>query len=214
MDETEDDPWAATRRSLERRQEEEPTATRRGRGCLFWSAVAAAVILIPIIILTFVVAPFKVVQDSMAPTIDPGDWVLIDKLTPRISAYARGDVVLVKRGGSIFAVIPAYLARIEGQPGDTVEFKDGSVYVTPSDGPRQREGAAPKFDTFVPRDPLDPSKGSIVVSRWCAGRWVLKAGEYFLNSDDLREGKLIEHYFECPAGGSHPESFEGRVWLW
>src|SRR3954463_7110156 len=43
---------------------------------------------------TFVAQPYKVQQPSMETTILPGQYVLVDKLTPRWSRYTRGDIVV------------------------------------------------------------------------------------------------------------------------
>jgi signal peptidase I len=175
---------------LELRWKEEPTPTRRGLGCLLQSVLVVAIL---VIICTFVAQPFRVEENSMVPTIDPGDWVLIDKLTPGISDYARGDIVLERASGSIFGVTSlARLTRIIGQPGDTVDFDNGMVYVTPPDGVRRREGAAPP-DPGFPRT---------------TERWVLQADEYFLIGDN----RAVNPYFGF--GPRNRQGIEGRVWQW
>lgn len=77
----------------------------------------------------FVAQPFQVEQHSMERTFEQGDYVLIDKLSPRWDAYARGDVV-------VFAPPPAwtsrpepYIKRVIGEPGDRVGIQDGRVLV-------------------------------------------------------------------------------------
>ena len=71
------------------------SAARRGAGCLL-EIVETVVLTLVIYLLihNFVAQPFEVEQNSMVATIQPGDYVLIDKLTPRWNDYERGDIVV------------------------------------------------------------------------------------------------------------------------
>lgn len=85
------------------------------------------------------VQPFEVRQESMRTTFEPGQYVLVDKLTPRLSAYGRGDVVVfnpLQRQSSCDAepspymgTLVPYIKRVIGVPGDTIELHGGAVYV-------------------------------------------------------------------------------------
>ena len=46
------------------------------------------------VIQTFVAQPYKVQQKSMEHTLEPDQYVLVDKLTPRFDTYKRGDIVV------------------------------------------------------------------------------------------------------------------------
>lgn len=69
---------------------------------------------------------FYLPTESMAPTFLEGDHVLADKLAYRKGMPKRGDVV-------IFRVLHkpglTWIKRVIGLPGDTVEVKDGEVFV-------------------------------------------------------------------------------------
>jgi signal peptidase I len=115
--------------------------TRRPLGCLI--EIAETLVLTIVIfwsIQTFVAQPFQVEQVSMRSTLEPGNYVLIDKLTPRMSAYERGDIVVFMpflRGDSC-TVSPSqdapadetpYIKRVIGVPGDIVELVGGRVFI-------------------------------------------------------------------------------------
>src|SRR5689334_6132145 len=77
----------------------------------------------------FVAQPYKVEQLSMENTLQPGQYVLVDKLTPRWNPYARGEIV-------VFDPPPAWSAetngvplikRVIGLPGDRIELRNGQV---------------------------------------------------------------------------------------
>jgi signal peptidase I len=51
-------------------------------------------LVIYLVIHNFVAQPFEVEQQSMVPTVNPGEYVLIDKISPRFNDYERGDIVV------------------------------------------------------------------------------------------------------------------------
>ena len=111
---------------------ETPTGRRRpALGCLF--EVVETLVLTVVIFLgiqTFVAQPYQVEQESMENTLLPGQYVLVDKLTPRWARYARGDIVVFQPPASYRTPnnVPL-IKRVIGLPGDTVELRDGAVYV-------------------------------------------------------------------------------------
>jgi signal peptidase I len=81
-------------------------------------AVAAAVIALMLI---FVVGVSRVVGNSMFPTYRDGDTVWYLKTE---SDFSRGEVVSIKMPSG-----EKYVKRIAAVPGDTVDIRDGSLYV-------------------------------------------------------------------------------------
>ena len=69
------------------------------RGSSFGCLVEVAETLILTLVIFFVIQnfiaqPYQVQQKSMERTLEPGQYVLVDKLTPRWDSYSRGDVVV------------------------------------------------------------------------------------------------------------------------
>jgi len=91
--------------------------------------VVAAVIVLPVRL--FVAQPFIVSGESMSPTFENGEYLIVDELTYRLDAPKRGDVVIFRypRNPKEF-----FIKRIIGLPGETVSIQGGAVSVTEADG--------------------------------------------------------------------------------
>jgi len=86
----------------------------------------------------------------MLPTLEKQDRVLVNKLSYRLHKVNRGDVVVFERPPNEAGVIRDLIKRVVGLPGDTVEGKDGRVFVN---GKALREpylAAAGSTSTFGP----------------------------------------------------------------
>ncbi len=69
--------------------------SRRPLGCLFEIVETLVLtLLIFLVIQNFVAQPYRVQQQSMEHTLEPEQYVLVDKLTPHFGPYNRGDIVV------------------------------------------------------------------------------------------------------------------------
>ena len=89
-----------------------------------------------ILIYVFIFQVSMVEQDSMNPTIHDGDKLVIDKLTYRLSAIKRYDVIVFEtidtgqESSEHKLRIPKdYIKRVIGLPGEKIEIRDGGVWV-------------------------------------------------------------------------------------
>jgi signal peptidase I len=76
--------------------------------------------------INMVSARIRVDGDSMVPTLVSGEYVIVSRLSYRLGSPERGDIIVFH-----FPRNPQeeYIKRVIGLPGDTVEVKNGSVYV-------------------------------------------------------------------------------------
>ena len=105
--------------------------SQRPFGCLFEIVETLVLTLVIFLVIqNFVAQPYRVQQQSMEHTLEPDQYVLVDKLTAQFDDYKRGDIVVFQP--------PAAWAQNDGTPfikrvlavaGDTISIHDGGVYV-------------------------------------------------------------------------------------
>ncbi|MDO8663290.1 MAG: signal peptidase I [Candidatus Wildermuthbacteria bacterium] len=91
--------------------------------------IIALLIVVPI--RTFLFQPFFVKGQSMEPSFENGDYLIIDELTFRLRTPERGEVVVFKYPHD---VSQRYIKRIIGLPGETVNVEGGKVLIFDSKG--------------------------------------------------------------------------------
>ena len=104
---------------------------RPALGCLFEIVETLVLTLIIFVVIqNFVAQPYKVQQQSMERTLEPEQYVLVDKLTPRFDTYKRGDIVVFNPPEDWGDNGTPFIKRVIGEAGDTVEIRDdGLVYI-------------------------------------------------------------------------------------
>ena len=98
-----------------------------GQSVWEWSKVILIALLIALPIRFFIAEPFVVNGASMDPTFSTGQFLIVDRLTYRIEAPKRGDVIVFKypENPTIY-----FIKRIIGLPGETVDIQNGVVTIT------------------------------------------------------------------------------------
>ncbi|TZE83371.1 signal peptidase I [Calorimonas adulescens] len=93
---------------------------------LSWIEVIVVAFVIAFLIRGFIFEPITVNGDSMIPTLHNGDDLIVFKLPYRFSPPKYGDIIVFK-----YPSDPRYhyIKRVIGLPGDSIEIKDGEVYV-------------------------------------------------------------------------------------
>ncbi len=170
-----------------------PSPSRRSLGCLFEVVETLVLTLIIFVVIqTFVAQPYRVQQDSMEQTLEPDQYVLVDKLTPRFDDFKRGDIVVFNPPpGAAEPNGPPYIKRVIGLPGDNVDVHDGKVFVN---------GTALVEPYLYEGQPTEASGG--------VSHWVVPAGDLFVLGDH-REVSADSRIF----GPIPHSSVIGRAWL-
>ncbi len=91
------------------------------RNALEWVAVIVGAVVVALLIKTFVAQAFRIPSDSMLPTLQEQDRVLVNKLSYDVHEINRGDVVVFERPEALPAA-PGdpedLIKRVIGLPGD------------------------------------------------------------------------------------------------
>jgi len=74
----------------------------------------------------FTMQSFRVEGRSMQPSYEDDQYIIVDKLTYRFSSPNRGDVIVFRNPGTSGQLL---VKRIVGMPGETVEIRNGEIYV-------------------------------------------------------------------------------------
>lgn len=94
-------------------------------------AVVALVIVVPIRL--FIAQPFIVSGESMFPTFDSGEYLIVDQLTYKLNEPQRGDVIIFRYPNNPSKF---FIKRIIALPGETLELTGSDVHITTAAGER------------------------------------------------------------------------------
>lgn len=107
--------------------------SRSTKSIVEWVAVIVGALVVALVVKTFLVQAFWIPSTSMVPTLQVGDRVLVNKLSYDIGDVERGDIIVFDRpGGAAPDGIEDLIKRVVGLPGETVEGRDGEVWINGS----------------------------------------------------------------------------------
>ncbi len=92
-----------------------------------WVAQLALVIGLAAVIVYFFGVRVPVVGQSMSGTLESGDTVLVNRFVYKIFNPKQNDIIVFLPNGNEKSYY--YIKRVIATPGDTVQIKDGKVYV-------------------------------------------------------------------------------------
>lgn len=150
-----------------------------------------------IVIQNFVAQPYKVQQQSMERTLEPEQYVLVDKLTPRFDEYKRGDIVVFNPPADWGDDDTPFIKRVIGEGGDTVDIRDdGHVYINDIQ----------LDEPYVYQE--DDGTAQATTAPFDQASWTIPVGEVFLMGDH-RSNSADSRTF----GPVQVDQVIGRAWL-
>ncbi|MFB3852247.1 MAG: signal peptidase I [Vicinamibacterales bacterium] len=141
-----------------------------------WFKTVASAAVYATLIVTFGFQVARVEGQSMAPTLQDQDRLIVNKLVYRLSDPRRGDIVML-----YYPVDPdkSFVKRVIAEEGDQVRIVDGRVYVND----------VPVSDDFVPPEFRSHED-------W--GPRVIQRGYYFVMGDHRNNSSDSRHWGEVP----------------
>lgn len=100
-------------------------------GVLHWIQLVLGTLAISLLMKLFVFQAFSIPSESMLPTLEVGDRIVVEKLSYRFGEIERGDVVVFRPpvDAEFHPSIRHLVKRVVAVGGDTVEARDGRLYV-------------------------------------------------------------------------------------
>ncbi len=81
------------------------------------------IVVLVVLIRTYIATPIIVNGDSMDKTLQNGELMILNKITPKYNGYKRFQIVVIKELNTHI------IKRIIGLPGETITYEEGILYV-------------------------------------------------------------------------------------
>ncbi|MEQ8801221.1 signal peptidase I [Haliea sp.] len=166
------------------------------------------VLFVVFVLRSFLVEPFQIPSSSMVPTLEVGDYILVNKFTYGIRLpVVRTKVMNINepRRGDVMVFFPPhmndtyYIKRVIGLPGDTVSYRNKRLFVNGEPVPTESLTVVPDGQARVE-----------------VGLEILGDQPHLMQDDQTRPGRdfslVVEpgHYFMM--GDNRDNSSDSRVW--
>lgn len=132
------------------------------RSFLEWGAVIVGALAVALLIKTFLMQAYFIPSESMVTTLEISDRVLVNKLSYAVGDVSRGDLVVFSRPATQPEGEPDLIKRVIGLGGETIQFRDGQVFIREPGGTEYQLLREPYLDEGVttrdfPAGPLPPN---------------------------------------------------------
>jgi signal peptidase I len=105
----------------------------RLRRAIEWVAVLAVAIVVSFGARAYAFQAFKVPSGSMEPTLEPGDHIVVDKLSVDFGTVHRGDIIVFRAPAAVASdcadPVPDLVKRVIGLPGDRLASRGNTILV-------------------------------------------------------------------------------------
>jgi signal peptidase I len=158
------------------------------RTVLEWVLLLGGALVIALLIKTFLFQAFYIPSESMVPTLETNDRVLVNKLSYKLHDVNRGDIVVFETPESETGGAQDLVKRVIGLPGETVSCRNGGILI---DG-----------------RPLDEPYLEDTVDTSCDQEYRIPADTVFVMGDNRTQSKDSRSF-----GPIDQDSIVGRVFI-
>lgn len=151
------------------------------RQTIEWLALVAGAIVLALVIRGTLFQAFYIPSASMAPTLEVNDRILVNKASYKLHDIHRGDIVVFSAPpAEVTENIKDLVKRVIGLPGETVEARNGHVYIIE---PGHTTGRELNESYVKPTPDCPPGEQGPVAGRALTPH-VIPAGEYWVMGDN------------------------------
>jgi signal peptidase I len=149
-----------------------------GRAILREIVETIVLFLVVFIVSRLTIGNYAILGQSMEPNYHENQRLLVDKVSPLLFGYQRGDVVVVRSPIQDIELIK----RLIGKPGDVIELRDNQVYVN---------------GVLLDEPYLPPNAQSGLY--FDTNRWTLGEDQYFIMGDNRSFSQDSRAFGPVPA---------------
>ena len=164
---------------------------QRRRALAEWIVVIVVALVAALLIKTFAIQAFYIPSPSMVPTLEPGDRVLVNKLSYDFHSVHIGDIVVFRRPPADTTLgIDDLIKRVVALPGQTIYVNDCRVYVNGKEEPQP----------YLPKGWQNP--GSEYCTVWTTNLpnpYKVPADDYFVMGDNRKDSYDSRYWGPLPA---------------
>jgi signal peptidase I len=157
------------------------------------------VLAVVLVLRSFLYEPFQIPSSSMVPTLEVGDYILVDKFSYGLRLPVTRTKVLdvgSPERGDVMVFFPPhqndtyYIKRVIGVPGDLIEYRDKQLTVNGEGVPQEWLAELPtgRYTVKMGREVLPDSDGHLMQTDNRRGARnfsvVVKPGHYFMMGDN------------------------------
>lgn len=154
------------------------------------------VLLIVLVLRSFIVEPFQIPSGSMLPTLQVGDFILVNKFAYGLRLPVLGTKIVPvgepKRGDIMVFKYPKdgktnYIKRVVGLPGDKIRYQDKTLYINGKEVKTNFEAKLPPNELL--QENLGGVKHELLHNLQRStnsgdGEWTIPEGRYFMMGDN------------------------------
>jgi signal peptidase I len=184
--------------------EDDPRRHEQHRRALVeWIVVVVVALVAALLIKTFAIQAFYIPSPSMVPTLEPGDRVLVNKLSYDFHSVRIGDIVVFRRPPADTTVgIDDLIKRVVALPGQTISVSGCKVFVNgkaedQSYLPNGWQNASSEYCTVWTTNLPNPYK--------------VPAGDYFVMGDNRKDSYDSRYWGPLPGSYIVGRAFV-RMW--
>lgn len=142
-----------------------------------WLKAIVVALVIAFVIRTFIFVPVIVEGESMMPTLQNADRMIVSKISNYVGELDRGDIIVFHATES-----KDYIKRVIAIPGDTLEYRDDTLYLNDE---AVEEPYLKDFQAQMNGFPLTEN----FTLEQVTGETVVPEGSYFVMGDNRQNSK-------------------------